>query len=130
MCSPCFFIRLGFSLSCGAFDRFIETGVFSIGRVCFDFLSQYVGRKVRTVVQILQVDSGVTTGKSTDDCQLIIKGSPPPCPLMSYAEVIGIADSEQSICVEIWTKFGETFDTHSYNQLCQLANGELKVLFI
>ncbi|XP_057980837.1 replication protein A 14 kDa subunit A-like isoform X3 [Malania oleifera] len=95
-----------------------------------DFLSQYVGRKVRTVVQILQVDSGVTTGKSTDDCQLIIKGSPPPCPLMSYAEVIGIADSEQSICVEIWTKFGETFDTHSYNQLCQLANGELKVLFI
>ncbi|CBI18579.3 unnamed protein product, partial [Vitis vinifera] len=95
-----------------------------------ELLRTYVGRKVRAVVQVIGFDGGVVTGKSVDDQQLIIKGSPPSVPVMNYIEVIGIADSNQSIRAEIWTNFGSTFDTHSYNQLCLLANGEFKSLFL
>ncbi|XP_010245188.1 PREDICTED: replication protein A 14 kDa subunit A [Nelumbo nucifera] len=95
-----------------------------------ELLRMYVGRKVRTVIQVLQSNGGITTGKSTDEHQLVIKGSPPPFPLTNFVEVIGVADSNQSICAERWTNFGNTFDTFSYNQLCQLANGEYKSLFL
>ncbi|XP_034705097.1 replication protein A 14 kDa subunit B-like [Vitis riparia] len=95
-----------------------------------ELLRTYVGQKVRAVVQVIGFDGGVVTGKSVDDQQLIIKGSPPSVPVMNYIEVIGIADSNQSIRAEIWTNFGSTFDTHSYNQLCLLANGEFKSLFL
>nr|POF08899.1 replication protein a 14 kda subunit a [Quercus suber] len=61
--------------------------------------------------------------------QLIVKGLP-HVSLMSYVEVIGIAESDQSIRTETWTNFGNTFDTQSYNQVCQLANGEFKGLFL
>ncbi|KAK9282789.1 hypothetical protein L1049_011010 [Liquidambar formosana] len=91
-----------------------------------ELLQMYVGRKVRSVIQVIRYDGGAVTGKSTDELQLIIKGSPPPIPLMSYVEVIGIAESKQSIHADIWTNFGNTFDTYMYNQLCQLANGEFK----
>ncbi|GMY25244.1 replication protein A 14 kDa subunit B-like [Fagus crenata] len=94
-----------------------------------ELLRLYVGRKVRAVIQVLRSDGGVVTGKSTDENQIIIKGSP-SFPLSSFVEVIGIADSDKSIRAEIWTNFGTTFDTHTYNQLCQLANGEFKHLFL
>ncbi|KAJ7970583.1 replication protein A 14 kDa subunit B-like [Quillaja saponaria] len=89
----------------------------------------YIGRKVRAVVQVTHSDGGLTTGKSTDDRQLIIKGLP-QVPPRSYIEVIGIAENNQSIKSDMWTNFGNTFDLHSYNQLCQLANGEFKGLFL
>ncbi|KAG4907455.1 hypothetical protein AAZX31_20G099900 [Glycine max] len=92
-------------------------------------IPNFIGKKVRAVVQVSQCDGGVTTAKSTDDCQLTIKGLP-QVPLMNYIEVIGIAESNSSIDAEIWTDFGSTFDTFSYNQLCQLANGEFKGLFL
>ncbi|KAJ4836865.1 hypothetical protein Tsubulata_030745, partial [Turnera subulata] len=94
-----------------------------------ELLGSYVGKKVRTVVQVGQSDGGDTIGKSTDERQVIIKGVPPLAP-MSYVEVIGIAESTQSILAEKWTDFGTKFDAFSYNQLCQLANGEFKALFL
>ncbi|TXG58247.1 hypothetical protein EZV62_016076 [Acer yangbiense] len=93
-------------------------------------LRMYVGRRVRAVIQAIQPDAGGVTGKSTDDHQLVVKGSPPPFRLTNFVEVIGIADSDRSIRAETWTNFGDTFDTQNYNQLCQLANGEFKHLFI
>ncbi|XP_031247238.1 replication protein A 14 kDa subunit A-like isoform X2 [Pistacia vera] len=93
-------------------------------------LRMYVGRRVRTVIQVIQSDSGGVTGKSTDDHQLVVKGSQPTFPLTNFVEVIGIADSDRSIRAEMWTNFGNIFDTNNYNQLCQLANGEYKHLFI
>ncbi|CAI9783317.1 unnamed protein product [Fraxinus pennsylvanica] len=57
-------------------------------------------------------------------------GCHPPGPLSTFVEVIGIADSNQSIQAEIWTNFGDNLDTASYNQVCQLANGDYKHLFI
>ncbi|XP_021758149.1 replication protein A 14 kDa subunit B-like [Chenopodium quinoa] len=93
-------------------------------------LRLYVGRKVRVVVQVIQSDEGSLIGKSTDDHQLVIKGSPPTQPLTKYVEVIGIADSNQSVLADIITNFGDNFDPQNYNQLCQLANGEYKHLFI
>ncbi|KAI8563018.1 hypothetical protein RHMOL_Rhmol03G0080800 [Rhododendron molle] len=94
-----------------------------------ELLHAYMGRKVRTVIQVMRSDGGTVIGKSTDEKQLVVKGSP-PVPLTTYVEVIGIADSDQSIRAEIWNNFGDTFDMYNYNQLCILANGEYKHLFI
>ena len=69
----------------------------------------YVGRRVRAVIQAIQPDAGGVTGKSTDDHQLVVKGSPPPFRLTNFVEVIGIADSDRSIRAETWTNFGDTF---------------------
>ncbi|KAL9238893.1 hypothetical protein vseg_013262 [Gypsophila vaccaria] len=62
--------------------------------------------------------------------KITIKGSPPPQPLTTFVEVIGIADSNQSVRADTWANFGDHFDASNYNQLCQLANGEYKHLFI
>lgn len=94
-----------------------------------ELLHTYIGRKVRSVIQVMRSDGGTVIGKSTDEKQLVVKGSP-PFSLTTYVEVIGIADSNQSIRAEIWNNFGDTFDMHNYNQLCILANGEYKHLFI
>ncbi|KAI4300484.1 hypothetical protein L6164_033860 [Bauhinia variegata] len=95
-----------------------------------ELLRFYVGRRVRAVIQIIRSDSGSVIGKSTDEKQLVVKGLPPPTPLTNFVEVIGVADSDKSIHAEIWTNFGDTIDTFSYNKLCQLANGEFKHLFL
>ena len=73
-----------------------------------ELLRMHVGRKVRAVVQVIQSDGEISTGKSTDEHQLSVKGLP-HVSLMSYVEVIGIAESDQSIRAEIWTNFGNTF---------------------
>lgn len=82
------------------------------------------------MMQVVRSDGGAVIGKSTDDKQLVVKGSSPPAPLTNFVEVIGIVDSDQSIRAEIWTNFGDTIDMFSYNKLCQLANGEFKHLFL
>ncbi|KAK4799847.1 hypothetical protein SAY86_025212 [Trapa natans] len=94
-----------------------------------DLLSRYVGRKVRTVIQVIRIDGTSVLGKSTDDRQLVVKGSPPSS-LTTFVEVIGIADSQSSIAADSWTNFGDSFDTASHNKLCQLANGEYQHLFL
>ncbi|KAF5954040.1 hypothetical protein HYC85_006896 [Camellia sinensis] len=73
-----------------------------------ELLHMYVGRKVRAVIQVVQSDNGAVIGKSTDEKQLVVKGSP-PLSLTTYVEVIGIAESNQSIRAEIWNNFGDTF---------------------
>ncbi|CAL5334513.1 unnamed protein product [Camellia sinensis] len=75
-----------------------------------ELLHMYVGRKVRAVIQVVQSDNGAVIGKSTDEKQLVVKGSP-PLSLTTYVEVIGIAESNQSIRAEIWNNFGDTFVT-------------------
>ncbi|KAG5584019.1 hypothetical protein H5410_044453 [Solanum commersonii] len=94
-----------------------------------EFLKEHVGRKVRTVVQVMQSDGDKVIGKSTDEIQLVVKGNPPNA-LSTFVEVIGIADTIQSIEAEIWTNFGVTFDVNSYDKVCRLANGDYKHLFI
>ncbi|KAM3324929.1 replication protein A 14 kDa subunit B [Capsicum chacoense] len=94
-----------------------------------EFLKQHVGRRVRAVVQVMQSDGDKVIGKSTDEQQLVVKGYP-PSPLSTFVEVIGIADSPQSIQAETWTNFGDTFDVTSFDKVCRLANGDSKHLFI
>ncbi|KAK6944044.1 Replication factor A protein 3 [Dillenia turbinata] len=72
-------------------------------------LGMYVGRRIRAVIQIVKSDGGTVVGKSTDECRLVVKGALLPNPLGSYVEVIGIADSNQSINAETWTNFGNGF---------------------
>ncbi|CAN0879492.1 Replication protein A 14 kDa subunit B [Linum grandiflorum] len=95
-------------------------------------LPMHLRKRVRTVIQVLQSEHGSVIGKTTDDQQIVIKGSPPHQsePLTTFVEVIGIADTEKSIQAEIWTNFGDAADAYSYNKLCQLANGEYKHLFL
>lgn len=76
-------------------------------------LRMYIGRKVRLVIQVIQSDGGSIIGKSTDDHQLVIKGSQPTHPLTTYVEVIGIADSNQSVIADILTNFGDNFGKYS-----------------
>ncbi|CAI8605171.1 unnamed protein product [Vicia faba] len=93
-------------------------------------LPNFIGKKVRIVVQVNQSDGAVATGKSTDESQIIVKGLSSQVPVLNYVEVIGIAESSNTIRAEIFTDFGATFDVNSYNQLCQLANGEFRNLFL
>ncbi|XP_022983164.1 replication protein A 14 kDa subunit B-like [Cucurbita maxima] len=94
-----------------------------------ELLRMYVGRRVRAVIQVQSEGNGVIYGKSTDDNQITVKGSP-PFSLSKFVEVIGIADTDKSIRADVWTNFGDSFDTSTFNQLCQLANGEFKPLFV
>lgn len=71
-------------------------------------LRRFVGQKVRIVIQVIGSDMGSLVGKSTDDLQIFVRGSPPTSPT-TYLEVIGIAESENSIRAEVWTNFGDSF---------------------
>ncbi|KAL9332102.1 hypothetical protein ACSQ67_001712 [Phaseolus vulgaris] len=94
-----------------------------------ELLHFYVGRRVRALMQVVRSDGGVVIGKSTDEKQVVVKGAP-PAPLTTFVEVFGIVNSDKSIAAEIWTNFGDSIDMFSYNKLCQLANGELRHLFL
>ncbi|ESW34909.1 hypothetical protein PHAVU_001G191000 [Phaseolus vulgaris] len=94
-----------------------------------ELLHFYVGRRVRALMQVVRSDGGVVIGKSTDEKQVVVKGTP-PAPLTTFVEVFGIVSSDKSIAAEIWTNFGDSIDMFSYNKLCQLANGELRHLFL
>ncbi|KAI3801418.1 hypothetical protein L1987_29523 [Smallanthus sonchifolius] len=94
-----------------------------------DLLRSYVGRRVRTVIQVVRPDAGGLTSRSTDEQQIVVKGQM-PSPLTTFVEVIGVAESAQSIRADIVTNFGDTFDANNFNQLCQHANGDFRHLFI
>ena len=76
-------------------------------------LGMHLGRKVRAVIQVTRSDVESVVGKSTDDRQIVVKGSP-PVPLTSYVEVIGVAETDSSIQAEIWTNFGDSFGMAFY----------------
>lgn len=90
-----------------------------------ELLSLHVGRKVRAVVQVLRTEGGSIIGKSTDERQLIIKGSLPPYPLTTFIEVIGIADGNQSIRGEIFTNFGDNLGMFLKSSLTVFAKYEI-----
>ncbi|XP_072985273.1 replication protein A 14 kDa subunit-like [Typha latifolia] len=92
-------------------------------------LKIYLGRRVRSVIQVTRNEGGTIIGQSTDGQQLTIRGAQ-DVPLSHFVEVIGIADGNQSIRAEICTDFGDTFDTVAYNGLCQLASGKFKSFFL
>lgn len=78
-------------------------------------LRRYIGQKVRAVIQVVRSDIGSVVGKSTDDQQIVVKGSP-PLPLTTYLEVIGIAETDNIIRAEVWTNFGDNFGTPTKNK--------------
>ncbi|KAL9661600.1 hypothetical protein QQ045_026424 [Rhodiola kirilowii] len=67
-----------------------------------------LAKKVRTVIQVIHSENELVHGKSADDQQLLVKGSQPSF-LTPFVEVIGTAESAQSINAEQWNNFGETF---------------------
>ena len=81
-----------------------------------DLLRLHVGRKVRALVQVIRSENGAVIGKSTDDSQIIVKGSPPGS-LTSFVEVIGIANGDKSINAETWTNFGDAIGMITINPL-------------
>ncbi|PWA38335.1 Nucleic acid-binding, OB-fold [Artemisia annua] len=85
------------------------------------FMTSYVGRRVRTVIQVVRADASGVTGRSTDEKQIVVKGHV-PSPLTTFVEVIGVADSPQSIRAEIVTNFGDSFG--------MAFSHRLKVLFV
>ncbi|CAN6287494.1 unnamed protein product [Urochloa humidicola] len=93
-----------------------------------EMLKTLVGRRVRTVVQVQRTDGGVLVGQSTDGHQLTIRGAM-DVPVSHFMEVFGTAESDQSICAEVCTDFGNNFDAESFNGLCKFAN-KVKELFL
>lgn len=74
-----------------------------------DILRGYVGRRVRIVIQVVKVDASGLIGISTDEKQIHVKGRQLPSPVTTYVQVIGVADSAQSLDADIVTNFGDTF---------------------
>ncbi|XP_071701509.1 replication protein A 14 kDa subunit B-like [Rutidosis leptorrhynchoides] len=95
-----------------------------------EFICSYVGRRVRIVIQVLRPDADGLIGISTDDKQIHVKGRQLPSPVTTFVEVIGVADTAQSVEADTVSNFGDTFDKNNFNQLCQLANGDCRHLFI
>ncbi|CAN6304294.1 unnamed protein product, partial [Urochloa humidicola] len=93
-----------------------------------EMLKMLVGRRVRTVVQVQRNDAGVLVGQTTDGHQLTIRGAM-DVPVSHFMEVFGTAESDQSICAQVCTDFGNNFDAESFNGLCKFAN-KVKVLFL
>lgn len=86
-----------------------------------ELLRMHVGRRVRALIQVIRSDGGSVTGKSTDENQLVVKGSP-PFALTNFVEVIGIADGEKSIRAEVWTNFGDTIGMGFYSSITSRPN--------
>ncbi|PVH31502.1 hypothetical protein PAHAL_9G163600 [Panicum hallii] len=86
-----------------------------------EMLKTLVGRRVRTVVQVQHDEGGLLVGQSTDGHQLTIRGAM-DVPVSHFMEVFGTADSDQSICAEVCTDFGNDFDAEAFNGLCKFAN--------
>ncbi|CAL4917954.1 unnamed protein product [Urochloa decumbens] len=93
-----------------------------------EILKTLVRQRVRTVVQVHRNDGGVLVGQSTDRHQLAIRGAM-DVPVSHFMEVFGTAESDQSICAEVCTDFGNNFDAESFNGLCKFAN-KVKELFL
>jgi replication factor A3 len=73
-----------------------------------EILNMFVGRRVRTVVQVQRNEGGVVVGQSTDGHQLSIK-SAMDVPVSHFMEVYGIAENNQTIRAEVCTDFGPNF---------------------
>ncbi|AQK89615.1 Pollen-specific protein like [Zea mays] len=71
-------------------------------------LNMFVGRRVRTVVQVQHNEGGVLVGQSTDGHQLCVK-SAMDVPVSHFMEVYGIAENSQTIRAEVCTDFGPNF---------------------
>ncbi|OEL15161.1 Replication protein A 14 kDa subunit [Dichanthelium oligosanthes] len=71
-------------------------------------LNMFVGRRVRTVVQVQRNEGGFLVGQSTDGHQLTIKSSV-DVPVSHFMEVYGIAENSQTIRAEVCTDFGPDF---------------------
>ena len=71
-------------------------------------LNMFVGRRVRTVVQVQHNEGGVLVGQSTDGHQLCVK-SAMDVPVSHFMEVYEIAENSETIRAEVCTDFGPNF---------------------
>ncbi|KAL6838193.1 hypothetical protein ACP4OV_031990 [Aristida adscensionis] len=94
-----------------------------------EILGMFVGRRVRTVVQVQRNEGGLLVGQSPDGHKLTIKGAM-NVPVSNFAEVYGIAESNQCINADSCTDFGADFDAGAFDGLCKLANGKFRDLFL
>ncbi|RLN22799.1 replication protein A 14 kDa subunit-like [Panicum miliaceum] len=92
-------------------------------------LRMFLGRRVRTVVQVQRIEGGMVFGQSTDGRPLTIK-SAMDIPVSHFMEVYGIAENEQTIHAEVCTDFGPNFDAKAFDGLCKLASDKFKHLFL
>ena len=73
-----------------------------------EILKMFLGRRVRTVVQVQRIEGGMVVGQSTDGRLLTIK-SAMDIPVSHFMEVYGIAENDQTIRAEVCTDFGPNF---------------------
>eukprot|EP00897_Mesotaenium_endlicherianum_P004384 jgi/Mesen1/3974/ME000210S03218 len=95
-----------------------------------NLMKRYMGRRVRTVLNIVQLGHGEARGQSPDGAQVVVKLKQGTSFGGKFVEVFGVVEADGVIREESFTNFGETFDMNTYNQLCVLANGEYQHLFL
>lgn len=94
-------------------------------------LKNYTGRRVTTVVKVLKLEGGSVVGEMPDGAGITVKQAPSHVAAQStFMEVIGIVESDRFLRAETCTSFGDNFDMPTYNELCQLSNGENRDCFV
>ncbi|CAM6085468.1 unnamed protein product [Calypogeia fissa] len=89
-----------------------------------------LGRRVRTVLKIVQADGGTIQGQSPDGMTITVRQVVKNEEFSPFVEVVGVVEGELSLRCEKCTNFGDKFDMSNFNSLCQLANSQHSEIFI
>mmetsp|Transcript_37773 Transcript_37773/g.82163 ORF Transcript_37773/g.82163 Transcript_37773/m.82163 type:complete len:108 (-) Transcript_37773:370-693(-) len=93
-------------------------------------LSQQVGKKVRFVCKTESVEGNLMRVTAADNMAVTVQLTGTGAYDTAYLEFEGIVENASTVREIEHTNFGNTFDMGSYNELCLLANGEHRNLFL
>lgn len=74
------------------------------------------GRRVRTVLKVLQADDGTLHGQSPDGPTITVRQVVKNEEFTPFVEVVGVVDGELSMRCEMCTNFGDKFGTFRFSQ--------------
>lgn len=75
-----------------------------------DLMRRFMGQRIRTVLKVARVESGVVTGQTCDGMNVTVKAlGRDPWQSSTFVEVYGVLDSDNSIKEEVATAFGDSF---------------------
>ncbi|KAL3677101.1 hypothetical protein R1sor_027049 [Riccia sorocarpa] len=92
---------------------------------------RYVGRRVRTVLQVGRFEGGNLYGQAPDGPQIVVRQVPrKEEDFTQFVEVIGVVEGDTALQAEICTNFGDKFDMEQFSKVCELANGNYRDIFM
>mmetsp|Transcript_38446 Transcript_38446/g.46379 ORF Transcript_38446/g.46379 Transcript_38446/m.46379 type:complete len:108 (+) Transcript_38446:89-412(+) len=98
-------------------------------RVNGELLGRFIGQKVLLVCKQEGVEGNTMRVKAPDGAPVSVELHETSGYDTEYLEFEGLVQSPTLVQATAHTNFGNDLDMDSYNQLCQLINGEQKTLF-